>query len=40
MVIRELFGPTDLTKAQTLYIYELLEIIMLSKNEDLIFTTF
>ena len=40
MVIKELLGPANLTKAQTLYVYELLEVIMVSKNEYLVFTIF
>ncbi len=40
MVLRELFGSVDLTRAQAFYIYELTEIIMVSKDEDLVFATF
>ena len=40
MIIRELFGPTNLTKDKTLCIYKLLMIIMIIKNNDLVFTAF
>ncbi len=40
VVSRELLGPADLTRAQTLCIYKLAEVIMVSKNKDLVFATF
>ena len=40
MIPRELLGPLDLIKAQTLYIHELTKIVMVSKDKDLIFATF
>ena len=40
MVMKELLGSADLTKAQILCIHELLVVIMVSKNENLIFVAF
>ncbi len=40
MVSRELLGPADLTKAQAFRIDELTEVIMVSKDEDLVFAAF
>ncbi len=40
VVSRELLGPADLTRAQTLCIHESAEVIMVSKYEDLIFAAF
>ena len=40
MLTNELLGPAGLTKAQTLYIHELLEVIMISKNENLMLAAF
>ncbi len=37
VVSRESFDPADLTRAQTLYIYKLAEVIIGSKDEDLVF---
>ena len=34
------FGLTDLIKTQILYIYELTEVIIISKNKDLVFAIF
>ncbi len=39
-VLRELLGLVDLTRAQILCIYELAEVIMVSKDKDLIFAAF
>ncbi len=38
VVLRELLGPVDLTKAQTFCIHKLTEVIMVNKDEDLIFS--
>ena len=40
MVTTELLGLMDLTKAQSLCIHELLEVIMVGKNKDLVFAAF
>ncbi len=40
VVLRELLGPADLTRAQALCIYELTEIIMVIKDKDLVFVAF
>ena len=40
METRELIDPTDLTKAQTLYIYEMFEVIMIGKNKNPMFIAF
>ena len=40
IVTRKLLGPADLTRAQTLCIYELSEVIMVSENEDFVFAAF
>ncbi len=40
VVLRELLGPADLTRAQTLCINELAEVIIVSNNEDLVFAAF
>ncbi len=40
MVLRELLGVADLTRAQAFRIYELTEVIMVSKDENLIFAAF
>ena len=37
VVSRELLGPADLIKAQVFYIHKLIEVVIVSKNEDLIF---
>ncbi len=39
VVLRELLGPVDLMRAQVFRIHELTEVIMVSKDEDLIFAT-
>ncbi len=39
-VSREMLSPADLMRAQTLRIYESTEVIMVNKDEDLVFTTF
>ncbi len=38
--LRELFGPADLKKAQAFCIYELTEVIIVSKDKDLVFAAF
>ena len=40
VVLRELLGPVDLTKAQAFHIYELTEVIMVNKDKDLVFAAF
>ena len=40
VVTRELLGPSDLTRTEALCIYELTEVIVVSKDEDLVFTAF
>ncbi len=40
IVLRELFGSADLTRAQTLCIYKLAEVIMVSKDKKLVFAAF
>ncbi len=40
VVSRELLGPTDLTRAQAFCIHESTEVIMVSKDEDFVFTAF
>ncbi len=37
MVSKKFLGPADLTRAQTLCIHELMEIIIVSKDKNLIF---
>ncbi len=40
VVSRELLGPADLTRAQAFRIHESAEVIMVNKNEDLVFAAF
>lgn len=40
MVLRELLGSPNLLKAQALGIHKLAEIVILSKNKNLVFTIF
>ena len=40
VVLRELLGLVDLTKAQVFYIHKLTEIIMISKAKNLVFAVF
>ena len=40
VVLRELLDLADLTRAQTLCIYELTEVIMVSKDENFILLAF
>ncbi len=40
VVSRELLGLADLTRAQAFRIHESMEVIMVSKNEDLVFAAF
>ena len=40
VVSRELLGPADLTRAQAFCIHESTEVIMVSKDEDLVFAAF
>ncbi len=40
VVSRELLGPANLTRAQAFCIHKLTEVIMVSKEEDLIFAAF
>lgn len=37
MVLREFFYPVDLTKTETFCIYELVKVIIVSKDKDLVF---
>lgn len=40
VVLKEFLSPADLTKAQAFLIYELTKIVIVNKNEDLVFTAF
>lgn len=40
IVLREFLGLVDLIRAYTLYIYELREVIMVNRDEDLVFAAF
>ncbi len=40
VVSRELLGPADLAGAQTLRIHELTEVVVVSEDENLVFTAF
>lgn len=40
MIPKELFGPTDLTKAQTLYIHEFTKVIMVCKHWTFVLVAF
>ncbi len=40
MVSRELLGPADLIRAQAFCIHELTEVVMVNKDEDLVFAAF
>ena len=40
MVLEELLGPADLSGAQTFYIYEKMEVIVVHKNENLMLIAF
>ena len=40
MIARQLLGPPNLTKAQTLHIHKSIEFIMVSKNKDFVFAAF
>ncbi len=40
VVLRELLGPTDLARAQTLHIHKLKEVIVVSEDKNLVFATF
>ncbi len=40
VILKELLGPADLMRAQVFCIHELTEVIMVSKDEDLVFTAF
>ncbi len=40
VVSRELLGPIDLTRTQTLCIRELMEVVVASEDEDLVFAAF
>ncbi len=37
VVLRKFLGSTDLMRAQAFYIYELTEVVMVSKDKDLVF---
>ena len=40
MVAKKLLSPADLARAQAFCIYELLKVIVVSKNENLVFAVF
>lgn len=40
MIIKELLGPPNLLKAETLYTFELTEVVMIYENKDLVLTVF
>ena len=40
MVLKELLNPTNLLGAQTFYIYKMTKIIIVYKDENLIFAVF
>ncbi len=40
VVLRELLGPADLKRAQVFHIHELTEVIIVTKDEDLVFPVF
>ncbi len=40
VISRELLGPVNLTRAQAFCIYESTEVIIVSKDEDLVFAAF
>ena len=40
MVLKELLGPADLSGAQALCIYEMTEVIVVCKNENLMLAIF
>lgn len=40
VILKEFLGLADLTKTQVLYIHKLLEVFMISKDENLIFVVF
>ncbi len=40
LVLRELLSPADPTRAQAFCIHKLMEVIMVNKDEDLVFAAF
>lgn len=40
IIFEKLLGLLDLTKAQTLYIYQLTGVFIINKNKDLVFAAF
>ena len=40
MILKELKGPPDLTRAQTLCIVELIEVIIVGKHQNFVFAAF
>lgn len=40
MILREVLGPEDLAKAQTLDIHKLTEVIVVNEDENLVFVAF
>ncbi len=40
VVLRKFLGPADLTRAQAFCIHELTEVIIVSKDKDLVFAAF
>ncbi len=40
VILRKFLGLVDVVGAQTLYIYKLMEFVMVSKNKELIFAAF
>lgn len=39
VILQKFLGPADLTKTLAFYIYELIKVIIVSKNENLVFST-
>ncbi len=40
VVLKKVLGPADLARAQAFCIYKLIEVIMISKDKNLVFATF
>ena len=40
MILKKLLGPTDLSRAQTFYIYKATKVVIVYKNKYLILATF
>lgn len=37
---RKFLSPADFSRTQTLYVYKLIKVVVVSENKDLIFATF